>query len=312
MNFANLDITTLRVFDTLIHTKHVTNTGVELGLSQPSVSFALNKLRALTSDTLFVRTPSGMVPTPRATEMAASVRLVLDVIEKEVFGQSTFEPLHSDRRFTLCMSDIGEIVFLPQLLDLLNRVAPHISIRAVSLPSNELENALTSGDVDLAMGYYPDLTKANFFQQLLFSDTFVCMMREDHPLTGGKLTMDAFKTASHIVVRAEGRSEEIFERFLEQRKLQRRVKLIIPHFMSVPHLLLGTDLITTVPRTCAAAILRSSPLSLRELPMKPPRFELKQHWHARYHRDETSRWLRQVIYEAFSTSSTPDQFLTTS
>lgn len=300
MSLDNLDITTLRVFDTLIRNKHVTNTGVELGLSQPSVSFALNKLRVLTSDPLFVRTPLGMEPTPRAMQMSESVRHILDVMETEIFGQSTFDPLHSERRFTLCMSDIGEIVFLPQLIKLLNQAAPRVSIRTVSLPSNDLENALMSGDVDLAMGYYPDLTKANFFQQLLFSDTFVCMMREDHPLAGRKLTIDAFKAASHIVVRAEGRSEEIFERFLEQRKLQRGVKLVIPHFMSIPHLLLGTDLIVTVPRSCAVSVVRSGPLTTRDLPMRPPRFELKQHWHARYHRDEASRWLRKIVHEAFS------------
>ncbi|CAM5515143.1 LysR family transcriptional regulator [Eoetvoesiella caeni] len=300
MNLDNLDITTLRVFDTLIRTKHVTNTGMELGLSQPSVSFALNKLRTLTNDTLFVRTSQGMEPTPRAMKMSESIRLILNVMETEVFGQNTFDPLHSERSFTLCMSDIGEIVFLPQLIKLLDRAAPQVSIRTVSLPPNELENALMSGDVDLALGYYPDLTKANFFQQLLFSDTFVCMMRKDHKLAGRKLTMDAFEAASHIVVRAEGRSEEIFERFLEQRKLQRRVKLVIPHFMSIPHLLLGTDLIVTVPHSCAVSVVRSGPLTMQTLPMKSPKFELKQHWHARYHRDETSRWLRKIVHEAFS------------
>jgi DNA-binding transcriptional LysR family regulator len=300
MNIESLDFNTLRIFDTLMHTKNVTQAGAALGVSQPSVSFALNKLRALADDALFVRTPRGMEPTPRALKMAESIRLVLDVMEKEVFRREVFNPLTTDRNFTLSMSDIGEIVFLPKLIEQLSIAAPNATIKAVSLPPLELEEALASGTVDFTVGYYPDLTKANFFQQNLFRDSFVCMMRADHPVAGNKLTMEAFNSASHIVVRAEGRSEEIFEKFLEQRGLSRHVKLRIPHFMSIPHLLLDSDLIVTVPRSCAVSFLRFGSLKMLELPMKGPKFELKQHWHARYHRDDANRWLRRVIHSTFA------------
>jgi len=299
MNIGAIDITTLRVFDTMMRTGHVTNTGAQLGLSQPSVSFALNKLRAQANDPLFVRTTQGMEPTPRAAKMAEAVRQVLYVLENEVFHQEEFNPRTTQRSFTLCMSDIGEIVFLPKLVEHLNHVAPLASIRTVSLSHVEVGKALAGGEVDLAVGYYPDVTQANYYQQKLYDDSFVCLMRTNHPLAGG-ISLSDFESSEHLVVRAEGRSHEMFDAFVEKHGLRRNVKLVIPHFMSIPHLLLDTDLIATVPQSCALSLLRLGFLKMLPLPMQPPQFELKQHWHARYHQDTANRWLRSAIYEAFS------------
>lgn len=299
MNIAPIDIATLRVFDTLMRTGHVTQTGAELGLSQPSVSFALNKLRTLAGDPLFVRTTQGMVPTPRAMKMAAGVRQVLRVLESEVFQAEDFDPMTTRRNFTLCMSDIGEIVFLPKLVEHLNRVAPAATLRTVSLSHTEVGGALAAGDVDLALGYYPDVTQANYFQQKLYDDSFVCLMRTNHPLASG-LSLADFEASEHLVVRAEGRSHEIFDAYVESNKLHRNVRLVIPHFMSIPHLLLDTDLIVTVPQSCALSLLRLGFLKMHPLPVPSPSFELKQHWHARYHRDPANQWLRSAIHEAFA------------
>src|SRR5690554_5403454 len=109
MDIGSIDVTTLRVFDTMMRTGHVTNTGAQLGLSQPSVSFALNKLRALAGDPLFVRTSEGMAPTPRAMRMSLAVRQIVHMLEAEVFHSEEFTPSTMRRDFVLCMSDIGEI-----------------------------------------------------------------------------------------------------------------------------------------------------------------------------------------------------------
>lgn len=307
MNIGSIDITTLRVFDTMMRTGHVTNTGAQLGLSQPSVSFALNKLRAQAGDPLFVRTTQGMEPTPRAIKMAEAVRQVLYVLDNEVFHPEDFNPMTTRRNFTLCMSDIGEIVFLPKLVEHLNRVAPTATIRTVSLSHTEVGGALAGGEADLAVGYYPDVTQANYFQQKLYDDSFVCLMRTNHPLAGG-ISLPEFESSEHLVVRAEGRSHEIFDAFVETSGLQRNVRLVIPHFMSIPHLLLDTDLIATVPQSCALSLLRLGFLKMLPLPMPSPTFELKQHWHARYHHDAANQWLRSAIHEAFSGAFTSRAF----
>ncbi len=299
MDIDKLDLNLLRIFDALMRTRNVTSAGEIVGLSQPAVSFALSKLRTLTGDALFVRTVKGMEPTPRANRMADPIRHVLEVVEKDVFQQDDFNPLVSERTFTLSLSDIGEMVFLPKVLKRFKAEAPGVIIKSVSMPPARLEEAMTAGEVDLAVGYFPDITKANFYQQHLFVHTFTCLVRSDHPTIKKRLSLKQFLDATHVVIRAEGRSQEIFENYLEEHKISRRVGLIIPHFMSVPHLLQESDMLATVPYSCAKAFAKFGTTRMLDLPFEAPRFDLKQYWHARFHRDSANQWLRLMLYECF-------------
>jgi len=299
MDTDKIDLNLLRIFDALMRTKNVTLAGEIVGLSQPAVSFALNKLRALTGDTLFVRTPKGMEPTPRASRMADPIRHVLEVVERDVFQQEQFDPAASGRTLTLSLTDIGEMVFLPKLLKRLKSEAPGIVLKTLSMPPAQLAEAMAAGDVDLAVGYYPDITRANFYQQHLFTHSFAGLVRVDHPVIGAQPTLQQFLEATHVVVRAEGRSQELFERYLEQQGIARKVGLSIPHFLSILHLLPESDMMATVPFSCARAFSRLGTLCMVELPLKTPSFDLKQHWHARYHRDAGNQWLRQLIHDCF-------------
>lgn len=301
MNIDSIDLNLLRVFDAIMRTRNVSEAGVSLGLSQPATSFALAKLRTICGDMLFVRTPRGMQPTPRAQSMAEPVRHVLSVVEMEVFKVSEFNPRTATRTFTFSMTDIGEMVFLPRLLKRLRQEAPNIAVRTVTIPAAQLENDLESGAVDIALGYFPDLKKANFYQQRLFNSSFVCAMRSNHPVVQKRLTLKQFLTLTHAVVRAEGRTQEVIERFLIQHDLSRPIGLHIPHFMSVPYFLADSDYLITVPLPAAIEFAKISPLKMFELPMKNvPGIELKQHWHARFHRDVASQWMRKIVYECFA------------
>lgn len=305
MDIDHIDLNLLRIFDALMRTRNVSEAGNLVGLSQPATSFALAKLRRLCNDQLFVRTPKGMEPTPRAGVMAGPVRHVLEVVEREVFQLAHFDPATSTRTFTLSMSDIGEMVFLPELLKRLKQEAPCIDIRSIAMPPAGLESAMESGDVDLALGYFPDLKKANFYQQRLFESSFVCAVRRNHHVIGDTLSMEQFLSASHIVVHAAGRSQEIFEQFLATQGIKRRIALHIPHFMSVPVLLKDSDHICTVPFPGTEAFFTLAHIKMLDLPMQVPSFELKQHWHARFHHDAANQWLRKVIYGCFSNYIVP-------
>jgi len=301
MDTSNLDLNLLRVFDAIMQTKSVSEAGAILGLSQPATSFALSKLRKACGDTLFVRTPKGMQPTPRAQSMAEPVRHILSVVETEVFKTAEFDPSTTTRTFVFSMTDIGEMVFLPRLLERLRTEAPNIVIKTVSIPAAQLESDLESGAVDIALGYFPDLRKANFYQQRLFNSSFVCVMRADHPIVHKRLTLKQFLTLSHAVVRAEGRSHEVVEQFLVRHGLNRRIGLHIPHFMSVPFFLANTDYLVTVPLPAAVEFAKVNPLKYFEFPVRnAPGIELRQHWHARFHRDAASRWMRKIVHECFS------------
>lgn len=298
-SLTKVDLNLLLVFEALLQTKNVTQAGAMVGISQPATSFALSKLRTLLNDPLFVRTPQGMQPTPQAVLLAKPVQQALNIIRNDVLQHPTFDLTTTERRFTLAMTDVAEMVFLPRVLRLLKEQAPRSNLKTVIMPSTALETALETGAVDLAVGLFPDLKRASFYQQRLFQHPFVCIVRTDHPTIGRKMTLPQFLAASHAVIEAEGRTYEIFERALARRGLKRRVALSIPHFLSIPMVIADSDLIVTVPHVLAQVFARSTNIRLVAPPIKVGNYDVRQYWHERFHKDPTNRWLRTALAERF-------------
>lgn len=299
MQEPRLNLNLLLILDSLLTGQGVSVTARRLGLSQPNVSHALAQLRAFFDDPLLVREGNRMRPTPRAERLRGPLRRVIDMLETEVLCADEFDPMTSERCFCLSMSDVGELTYLPALLAALRLRAPHLRLRSVSMPPGELERAMAENFVDLAVGYFPDLQGAAFYQQKLFDHPFICMLREGHAVLDQTLSLDNFLRLDHIVVSAEGRSQEIFEQHLAQLGLTRRVVLQSPHFMSAPFLIAQSDCITTVPEAVGRWYANLLPLRLLPPPLKIPPIELRQHWHRRVHHDPGVIWLRRLIAELF-------------
>lgn len=303
---SELDLNLLYVLVALDDRRSVSGAALQLQRSQPAVSSALSKLRTFFDDPLFVRTGNVMQPTPRASTIVDSARAVLGRIGTDIVAAPAFDPATSDRPITLALSDVGEVVFLPGLLKHLRQLAPHASVNAVSLPAAEIANGLEAGTVDLAMGYFPDLKKNNFFQQVLFTDGFVSLLRADHPMAAKKLSLKQFLQLEHAVIRAESRTEEVIERYLTHKRIQRRVVLTTQHFSSAPMIVAQSDLIVTVPEPLARHLtIGSSQVRVVELPFDSPRIDLKQFWHRKFHHDPRNRWLRALTCKIFQAPRTP-------
>lgn len=301
MSELELDLNLIPYLVALDETRNVSRAGDLLGVSQPRVSAALGRLREHFGDPLFVRTSRGMEPTPRALALVPAARDALAQIRRGLVAPHDFDPATDTSTFSIALSDVGEIVFLPRLLQELARRAPRVNLRSVSLPHAEIERGLEAGSVDLAVGYFPDLGGSNFFQQRLFTHRFICLMRRGHPLAGKPLTLEQFLACGHAVVRAEGRSQEILERHLAKARLQRRAVLETPHFMSLPFILGRTDLIATVPHAIGYAyVAEHASITLVEPPLPLPRFDLRQHWHRKYHNDPRTAWLRGMVADLFN------------
>lgn len=234
---TTLDLNLIPYLVAMEDTRNVSRAADQLGVSQPRVSTALGRLREYFDDPLFVRTSKGMEPTPRALAILPAARDALLRIEKGMLDVQDFDPATSTHTFSIALSDVGEIVFLPRLLQLFAERAPQANLRSVSLPPSHVERGLESGDVDLAVGYFPDLSGNNFFQQRLFTHRFICLMRTGHPLSKAPLTLPQYVASGHAVVRAEGRSQEVLEHYLEKKRIKRRAVLETPHFMSLPFIL---------------------------------------------------------------------------
>jgi DNA-binding transcriptional LysR family regulator len=298
MNVQDLDLNLLRVFDAVLREKGVTAAAARLELTQPAVSNALGRLRAVFGDALFVRTPSGMEPTPFARGVAEPVRQALALLDSALAHGPGFEPTSATRAFRFYMSDLGQVEFLPPLVERVQRLAPNVRLEAVSFDLEHIADGLGSGALDLAIGFLPALGPP-VQRKFLFRDPYVCLMREDHP-AGANLTRKKFVEASHVLVTYRGGGHRVIEEALERAGVARRIALRVPHFTIVPMVLERTDLILTLPARVGRVYERRGRLRQLPVPISIAPAEVAVHWHERFNADPGNRWLREQVIELFS------------
>lgn len=305
MQLRDIDLNLLVIFNQLLIDKRVSMVADTLGITQPAVSNALKRLRTILKDELFVRTGSGMEPTPFALQLAEPVAYALGTLHSALNQNATYDPAISTRTFTLSVTDIGEIYFLPRLMELVTRAAPKVRISTVRNTAGNLKEDMEAGKVDLAIGLIPQL-QAGFFQRRLFMQRYVCMFRRGHPVADRPMTLDLFQALEHVLVVSAGTGHGEVDTMLDRAGIRRNVRLVVPHFVAVGHILHSTDLIATVPERLAMRCAEPFDLVYVPHPANLPEIAIKLFWHARYHRDPANRWLRQLIFDHFSESAAGD------
>ncbi len=295
---AKLDLDWLGVFVEVYKTQSVSRAAQRLGLEQASASIALGKLRRHFDDPLFTRTSAGMAPTPRAQAIYPDLAEALLRIERARGGREAFSPHEAQRVFRICMTDISEIVLLPRLINHLQNTAPGLVVEAEKI-SPESRRRLESGEVDLAVGFTPDL-EAGFYQQALFAQDFVCLASKDHPRVRAGLSQRAFSAEGHIVVSTSGTGHSIVDKVLAKHKIARRVVLRVPSFLGVARIVAQTEFLVIVPRLLGNALISQERVQLLEPPVPLPPYKVKQHWHERFNADAGNVWLRRAMVELFS------------
>jgi len=301
MNVHDLDLNLLRVFDAVLREKSVTAAAAGLRLTQPAVSNALSRLRGLFGDALFVRTPAGMDATPFARELGEPVRQALALLDSALAHGPGFDPQSSTRAFRFYMSDLGQIEFLPPLIERAQRVAPQVRLEAVAMDVEDIGAALAAGGLDIAVGFLPGLGPPVRRQQL-FRDPYVCLMRADHPTIRKTLSRKQFLEASHALVSYRG-GHRVIEEALDRAGLSRRIALRVPHFTVVPMVLERTDLVLILPQRVARVYERLGEFKSLPPPVAIPPADVGVHWHERFDADPGNRWLREQLLELFTDQS---------
>ena len=303
MNIRNIDLNLLPVFEALMHEHSVTRTASRLGLSQPAVSSALRRLREEIGDPVLIRTRTGMRPTPRAEQIFASVSQAFDAIQNSVQTGAAFAPAEARRSFNIMMSDIGEIVYLPRLIRQLQRDAPAIRLSVKRLARPRVHDELASGAIDLAIGWME--RDEGLRREDLFDETFVGIVRPNHPRIGRRLTLSQFNSEWHLVVGRHDFGSDTYlhasqaQHDLRQATLQRKTAIQVPHFLAVPNIVANTDLVCIVPRQLGQVYAEFEQVRIVRLPFKSVHFTVSQFWHERFNRDQGNTWLRGVIRTLF-------------
>jgi DNA-binding transcriptional LysR family regulator len=299
MELHEMDLNLLVVFNELLTQRRVSKVAESLGISQPAVSNSLAKLRRLLGDELFLRTAKGMEPTPFADQLAESVSYALAMIHSGLNQRTSFVPETAQRAFTIGITDVGEIYFLPALVERLRRDAPGVTVSTVRNTAVNLRDELESGKVDLAIGLLPQL-KAGFFQRRLFKQGYVCLMRRGHRLDKARMSLADFSAAEHLLVVSAGTGHGKVDELLQRSGITRKVRLTVPHYVSVGHILQGSDLIATVPQRLAERLLKPFGLVQVAHPATIPDVAINVFWHAKYHRAPANQWLRSVVFDLFA------------
>lgn len=298
MNPERIDLNLLRVFQAIYETRSVTAAAERFGITQPAMSNALSRLRALCGDALFVPTATGMQPTPYAQEIAEAVAAALQTVQRALGSRKPFDPGSSDRLFRFHMTDMGQMYFLPPLLTRLQDAAPGVRVEAQTLPLDAIRDALEDGRIDFAFGRLPMSPGRGVRSQVLFPERYDVLARAGHPAGGRRRAREAFLAASHAVVTSLSGGHKIIEETLA--RLGARIVLRVPNFTVLPPILASTDIVVTAPSRLAAELARAGTLATYALPIDLAAFDIRLFWHERFEADPAAGWMRARIADLFA------------
>jgi len=292
MNVTDIDLNLLKIFDAVHSEGSVSRAAARIGLTQPSVSHGLSRLRMLFGDPLFVRARGGVEPTPAARRIAPALSDALHAVQAVLDDTLRFDPSRARRVFRIHMSDLGEVVFLPPLIRAIREQAPGVALETRQIGWDELPGALDGGTVDMAIGHLPSLL-GGFAHQHLFQEEYVTMRRSpesrDTRRPAPRAAADYIAITSHPPTLA----------ILRESGLIDRVRLSIPHFMVVPAILAEVDYAVIVPRTVARAFRRYGLNRVSPLPIPYRHFDVGLYWTRRQGTDPGHRWLRALVIDLF-------------
>lgn len=296
---SSIDLNLLSVFQEVYRERQISAAARRLGLTQSAVSNALARLRRTFGDELFVRTAHGMQPTPLAQQMAEPIGAAMAQVALALSQRSRFDPGTSARRFTLAMTDVGEVYFMPVLIERCRAVAPGVEIASIRANGLTLKDDMETGRVDLAIGAFEDVSEA-LYHRALFRQPFVSMFRKAHPLAQGTVDLARFVAAPHLIVDTAQSPYDRVNGLLEKAGVTAGARFRVPHFTAVPYIVSTSDLVVTVPQKLAESA--ASPFGLKwiEPPLALPALQTNVFWHRRFNHDPGNQWLRGLIADVFA------------
>ncbi len=295
MNISSVDLNLLVAFDALISERNVTRAARRIGLSQPAMSNALSRLRALFDDELFVRSGRGMEPTARAQSLAIPVSEALRRIEETLAPALAFDPANLDREMRIAMTDNSMAVLLEALIGRFRQAAPKLDLHIKNARPSGMTPMLDDGEIDMAIGVAGEL-EARHRALPLYSDRIVGVAKRGRFGPAGP-SLEGFVAAEHVLVTPRSGPEGAVDRELANMGLSRRVFLTLPQFIMAPYAVAKADLVACLPARIALAKAQVLDLEIFDPPVEVPDFTVSLIWHGRDDAEPAHRWLRETVGE---------------
>jgi DNA-binding transcriptional LysR family regulator len=292
MKLTTFDLNLLVVFEAILRDRSVTKAGGRLGLSQPAMSHALNRLRWMLTDQLFIRTPEGMVPTPRAEQLAHPVRRALGELQSALDPEE-FIPAQAERRFTLAVNNYAAVVLAGPITAECAALAPNVRVSLRPSGTLNLPELLDRGELDVAIAAL-EPPADRFASRVLVEDRYVAVMRRGHPVAHKKLDLKTFAALPHLVISSSGEDLSFVDAALGAAGYARSIALEAP-YLSAGAILVQSDMVAVLGSQIAQEFRRAYPIDLRDLPFKSPRLHTVMLWHKRFNDQVAHRWLREMV-----------------
>ncbi len=293
MDLQSFDLNLLVVLHTLITERSVSNTAKKLHLSQPATSAALKRLRSALSDPILVRDGLKMVLTSRAEELRSPLATILSEIERTLEPPAPFNPALVKRTIRIATNDYGAFVLIPPLIKRFQQIAPGIDLEVWEV-GRDVRAAIDEDKIDLVVADAWTLRQYQF-TEVLFAETFTCMVRQDHPRIQTELSLDLYLAENHVLVSPRGRVEGNVDAVLAQQGLQRRVRLTLPHVLAVPAAIAATDDLVTLASRIAHALAANHNLKLFPPPIALDGFTMAMAWKTHMADHPSIQWLRNEL-----------------
>ncbi|MFT4064603.1 LysR family transcriptional regulator [Paraburkholderia sp.] len=298
-DFRRFDLNLLLTFRALLEERSVTRAAQRLFLGQPAVSGALKRLRETLGDELFVRTPQGMAPTPRALELARQIEPLLQSLHQALTQSSVFDPAHAQRVFRIGLSDSLEVLLMPDIMTRLAEKAPGVKVIARSTDSTRAAAMLDDGTIELAVGVFRECVPWQR-RAPLFSWRFVSVYNPRLVRTRRKrLSMDEFLRHRHILTSFSAGLHGFIDERLEMQDLKRNVVFSSSNFATSPFIVRRTAAIATVPDFIGRVWRDTLDLAMSPLPFDVPGYEVSLMWAAARDQDLGLAWLKREFADAF-------------
>jgi DNA-binding transcriptional LysR family regulator len=294
MNLTSLDLNLLVALDALLKEANVSRAALRIGLSQPALSHALQRLRDLIGDPLLVRSGARMELTPRAQGLRGPLAQVLDQVGS-LFIPDAFDAASSERQFRLMMPDLAVELLIPPLMEKITQAAPNVWIDVVPWRGPAIFSAEFARTIDLVISIGNAFS--GFHRQRLYIDSDALAVRRGHP-AGAKLKKrEAFLNARHVAVIIRGKNEDPIDTWLRAKGIERRIALVVPGYIEALHVTARTDLVAFVPQRLIAALSKQLSLVSVTPPFDPGIDEQFMFYPTRAQMDPGSIWLRRLMLE---------------
>ena len=297
-HIRHVDLGLLAALQALVEERSISRAAERMFLSQPAMSRAFDRLQALFGDELLVRTKQGYEPTHRALHLYAELEQLLPRLNGLLRGDE-FHPATATDTFRIAATDFAASVLLPAFVAELSKAAPSVSLE-IAPWDDSVFHKLETNALDLAL--WVNTAPSEFRTEVLFQDSFMCLVRRDHPAGKRALTLERYLAYPHALILLAQQRQGIIDKALEEKGIHRRVQLKIPYFASAAWVIEQSDMILTVPKRLAIRLAKISRTRMLEPPIELAEFRYIQVWHPRFDSDPAHQWLRRTMASASARS----------